>query len=223
MNALTRLPWDAVSRHDHKIITTSLKVAEVFGKRHDHILRDIEGLGQSRSGLSSGIGDPKSGEPAAPNLGALNQFCRLNFEADTYRDAQKKPRPMYEMTKDGFTLLVMGYTGDKAMAFKVAYINEFNAMAAHIAQGKDKIRSALERDYFRRFPKDQTIRLLAQNGEPYWYIGQIVQRSAATVGKAIKRMIDLCLIDAELFAIQRTGRREWFALRRKHFHQLRLF
>lgn len=41
---------------------------------------------------------------------------------------QRKKLPMYYMTKDGFTLLVMGYTGEKAMKFKEGYIKQFNAM-----------------------------------------------------------------------------------------------
>lgn len=46
----------------------------------------------------------------------------------SYINAQNKKQPMYLVTRDGFTLLVMGYTGEKAMKFKEAYIKQFNAM-----------------------------------------------------------------------------------------------
>lgn len=87
-------------------VVTSLDVAETFGKRHDHIIRDIENLL---------LGIPKNGE--------------AYFYKGEYTNEQNKQKyPMYYMNRDGFTLLVMGYTGEKAMKFKLAYINQFNAM-----------------------------------------------------------------------------------------------
>ena len=83
---------------------TSLDVAETFGKRHDNVLRDIR------------------------ELGCSSEFRLLNFEESGYTNAQGKKQPMIYMTRDGFTLLVMGYTGDLAMRFKEAYIKQFNAM-----------------------------------------------------------------------------------------------
>jgi Rha family phage regulatory protein len=84
--------------------TTSLIVAETFGKEHKHVLRDIQGLDCSE------------------------HFNRSNFELVEYKDAKGESRPMYEMTRDGFTILAMGYTGKKAMQFKEIYIAAFNAM-----------------------------------------------------------------------------------------------
>lgn len=84
-------------------VTTSLIVAKVFGKRHDNVLRDIESLSCSES------------------------FNLLNFEETPYVHPQNgQTYKMYEMTKDGFSFLVMGYTGEKAGQFKEAFINEFN-------------------------------------------------------------------------------------------------
>ena len=90
-----------------KPLCTSLQVAETFGKRHDHVLRDIEALNL-----------PKSEE--------INEFNQLNFFPKSYKDSRGRKQPMYLMTKDGFTLLVMGYSGEKAMKFKIAYIQRFN-------------------------------------------------------------------------------------------------
>ena len=84
-------------------ITTSLIVAEVFGKRHDHVLRDIENLSCSESFRVANFGE-------TPYVHEQN--------GQTYR--------MYEMTKDGFSFLVMGYTGEKAGEFKEKFIIEFN-------------------------------------------------------------------------------------------------
>ena len=86
--------------------TSSLLVAQTFGKRHDHVLRDIEKV-----------------------IAQLPEdFSQPNFGAANYLDAQGKSRLMYLLTRDAFTLLVMGYTGKEAMAFKVKYIEAFNAM-----------------------------------------------------------------------------------------------
>lgn len=87
-----------------RVAVTSLDIAETFEKRHDNVLRDIHEIGCSA------------------------EFRLLNFEESFYVNAQNKKQPMYFVTKDGFTLLAMGYTGDLAMRFKEAYIKQFNAM-----------------------------------------------------------------------------------------------
>ena len=83
-------------------VTTSLIVAEVFGKEHKNVLRDID------------------------NLSCSDNFNRLNFERITYKDVRNREQTAYDMTKDGFSFLVMGYTGEKAGQFKETFINEFN-------------------------------------------------------------------------------------------------
>ena len=87
---------------------SSLQVAEEFGKRHDNVLRDIE------------------------NLDCSKEFNALNFECVKYKDSKGEKRPMFFMTKDGFTFLVMGYRGKKAAGFKEAYIRRFNDMEVFI-------------------------------------------------------------------------------------------
>lgn len=85
-------------------VTTSLKVAEVFEKNHKDVLRDIE------------------------NLTCSQEFRERNFAPSSYQSIQNKKMPMYVMTKDGFTFLAMGYTGNKASVFKEKYIDCFNRM-----------------------------------------------------------------------------------------------
>lgn len=90
--------------------TSSQLVAQTFGKEHKHVLRDIE----------------KVCEQLPEN------FSQSNFGLANYLDAQGKSRPMYLLTRDAFTLLVMGYTGKEAMQFKLKYIEAFNAMEAEL-------------------------------------------------------------------------------------------
>ena len=92
-------------------VVSSLDVAETFGKEHKNVLKDIRELGCSK------------------------EFGRLNFEQSHYMNSQNKKQPMYYMTRDGFVLLAMGYTGEKAMRFKEAYIKQFNAME-NLLKGK---------------------------------------------------------------------------------------
>lgn len=108
--SLAVLPINAVEISGARTFTTSLMVADVFGKQHKNVLRDID------------------------ELDCSPDFRRLNF-GPTIRDvpgpkgAFRKER-FFEIAKDGFTFLVMGYTGAKAAQFKEAYINRFNEMAS---------------------------------------------------------------------------------------------
>lgn len=92
-------------KNEEILTTTSRDVAEVFGKEHKNVLRDIE------------------------TLQCSGNFRKLNFELSEYKvDGNNKTYHEYIITRDGFTLLVMGYTGEKAMQFKEAYIRAFNEM-----------------------------------------------------------------------------------------------
>lgn len=108
-----------VFARDGAIYANSRDVAEAFEKRHDHVLRDIDAL----------LGSPDLGNLTNQGIGAFRLVTAFDERAN-------KEVRSFDMTKDGFTLLAMGYTGQKAMAFKVRYINAFNAMA-------DTLREAL--------------------------------------------------------------------------------
>lgn len=88
----------------NETVTTSLKVAETFHKRHDSVIRDIR------------------------NLECSKEFTSHNFVESRYKDRTGKYNPMFYITKDGFMFLAMGYRGKKAARFKEAYIAEFNRM-----------------------------------------------------------------------------------------------
>jgi len=98
---------------DKQAVTTSINIAEDFEKRHDHILRDVISL-----------------EKDLPNFGEM--FAEGN-EPDSYG----RDRKIYFMNRDGFTLLAMGFTGKKALQFKMKYINAFNEMEKEIKQKID--------------------------------------------------------------------------------------
>lgn len=86
-----------------KATTTSMVVAEYFGKEHKNVIRAIGNLLQDSDVAN-----------------------RLNFALVDYEDAKGEKRPMYELDRDGFTLLAMGFTGKQALQFKLSYIDAFN-------------------------------------------------------------------------------------------------
>ena len=85
---------------------TSMQVAEVFGKNHRDVLRDIRNV-QSKCSM---------------------EFNERNFALVEYADAKGEKRPMYLLSKDGLMMVTMGYTTPEAMAIKESYIAEFNRM-----------------------------------------------------------------------------------------------
>lgn len=89
---------------NNSIYTTSLDIAEKFGKDHRNILRDINALVTQ------------------------NPSVTTMFHLTTYTNSRNREYPMYKMNRDGFSLLVMGFTGNDATAWKLKYINAFNRM-----------------------------------------------------------------------------------------------
>lgn len=109
---------DFISAEGERLTTTSRHVAVVFGKRHDNVLHAIRGLT----------------EHLPP------EFNALNFEAVVFLDEKGQSCVSYILSRDGFALLAMRFTGKKALAFQVAYIQAFNAMAAYIKNQRDGLR-----------------------------------------------------------------------------------
>ena len=106
---------------DGKPVVTSKQVADHFGKQHRNVLVDIKSL-----------------------LSDSGEFGKLNFLLTTYISSQNKELPCYEMTRDGFTLLAMGYTGKDALLWKVKYIEAFNAMERELLTGNAKFGSVMD-------------------------------------------------------------------------------
>ena len=95
-----------------QVLTTRLKVAEVFEKEHKHVLDAVRKL-----------------------FTAENSAVKQMFQESTYLNERNQSQPMFVMNRDGFTLLAMSFNGKKALDFKIAYIDAFNTMEAEL---KDK-------------------------------------------------------------------------------------
>lgn len=100
-----------IQNKDGVAVVSSRVVAQDFGKRHAHVLEKIEQ------------------KLANQKIGSLNYFIE-----SSYIDNQGKPRKEYLMTRDGFTFIVMGFTGEKADEWKLQYIEAFNKMEEYIKQ-----------------------------------------------------------------------------------------
>lgn len=91
-----------------RVLVSSRDVARVFGKEHSNVLKAIRALECS------------------------SNFNEVNFNSVNYQDSKGETRPEILMTRDGFTFLAMGFTGEKAAQFKEAYIAAFNQMEARL-------------------------------------------------------------------------------------------
>ena len=111
----TSSPAPVVFDRGGSIRTSSRDVADLFGKEHRNVLRDIDALIAAEPTLAEG--------------------GLLSFEHTPYVEpATGQTYRQYEMSRDGFTLLAMGFTGKKALSFKMAYIAAFNAMEKKLRQ-----------------------------------------------------------------------------------------
>lgn len=100
---------ELVQVENEQVVTESRKVAETFGRPHKDVLESIRGI-----------------------LAAENSATRFFYET-TY-DNRGKQYPMFLMNRDGFSLLVMGFTGAKAMQWKIKYIEAFNEMERQLKE-----------------------------------------------------------------------------------------
>ena len=138
----------------------SLYVAEFFEKNHKEVLRDIRNI-------------------AAPNSGLSKEFAERNFALGSYKDKQNQKRPCYYLTRDGFTILVMGYTGKKALRFKELYIRRFNEMEELI---KSLVKARTE------FPLlTENIKLLHEKPKPYHFSNECDMINRIVLGKSAKQ------------------------------------
>lgn len=132
-----------------------LMVAKMFEKEHKNVLRDIA------------------------NLDCSEDFRQLNFEPSTYKNEQGKKQPCYNMTRDGFVFLVMGYRGKKAAQFKEAYIKRFNQMEQFI---QTLVETRQE------FPLlTANIKLLHDNPKPYHFSNECDMLNRIVLGKTAKQ------------------------------------
>ena len=101
---------------NQQVVTTSLQVAETFEKNHQHVLRDLDNL--------------KEG---------VRNWTDLFYEDEYVHPQNKQTYRQIIMNRDGFTLLAMGFTGSKALKFKLDYIEAFNRMENHIKENQTRL------------------------------------------------------------------------------------
>lgn len=145
------MPSPSVMLHNGRPATTSLEVAKFFDKRHDNVVRDIRSIIDN----------------------CPERFTALNFEVSNYLDNTGRSLPLFIIFKDGFTLLVMGYTGPEAMRFKLAYIEAFNALEAEVHRQREGALPPAPRKFspsstLSRKPLEKLVKVWAsQSGLPY--------------------------------------------------------
>lgn len=155
---------------NNRLVTTSLLIAQNFGKRHKHILEAIK------------------------NLDCSKEFNETNFRPVEYTDVKGEKRPMYEITRDGFVFLCMGFTGAAAAQWKEKYINAFNQMENRIVQDQNQVQ-ALQAAFLKFAPREAQIIHYYQMGLGLSEIGRLVDLAAGSVAKRLKHLTTLGLVD----------------------------
>ncbi|MXD58887.1 peptidase [Escherichia coli] len=122
MATIPTLTQPEIAIVDGQAVTSSLAVANFFSKRHDDVLKKIRTLECSAS------------------------FTARNFSVSDYTDCTGRKLPCYQITRDGFAFLAMGFTGKRAARFKEAYINAFNLMEKSLSGADASDMSAVARN-----------------------------------------------------------------------------
>lgn len=184
-----------------KVVTTSLRIAEYFGKAHKDVLKAIS------------------------NLEITKDLQERNFSLSFYTrelpNGGSKKEPMYYITRDGFTLLAMGFTGKKAMQFKIAYINAFNEMEEMLQKqectkyAEELIDAEIQK--FNKRLKEAALQVRQRNGADYGPYGEIQTGVYSYKGMPLKeklRNIFSQLSNAYVEAYCLSGK--YLAVKKKH-------
>ncbi|MBF0605709.1 MAG: Rha family transcriptional regulator [Nitrospirae bacterium] len=133
---MTNHPTPNIQLMNGRLVTTSLEVAGHFGKKHFNVLRDIGHI-----------------QKHVPE-----EWGQLNFELSSYLNEQDKEQPCYTITRDGFALLAMGFTGREAMKWKVRFLATFNRMERALRIGRETYHDRIERTLFADHPRWEAVR-----------------------------------------------------------------
>lgn len=166
-----------VKVENNQIVTDSRSVAEHFGKRHDNVMVAIGGI--------------------LKNKETQQMFCKTTY----VNEQNNQTYPMYLMNRDGFSLLVMGFTGKAALEWKLKYIDAFNEMEKQLA---NKNTLVIPKDY------PSALRALADEYE--------AKQKLLTENKVMKPKAEYfdCLVDRNLLTNFRTTAKE-FHMKQKQF------
>lgn len=112
-----------IAKQKEGIVVRSMDIAKHFGKRHDHVLRDIDRL-------------IRDAELHSPSVGTEMFF------ATTFTNERNREYREFLMNRDGFSLLAMGFIGQKALAWKLKYIAAFNQMEEALSAKEQSVMAA---------------------------------------------------------------------------------
>lgn len=142
-----------VFKNNNQAVTSSLSVSENFNKGHNHVLRDVRNLQKD-----------------------VSNFGQMFYET-TEPDSYGRPRKIYLMNRDGFAILAMGFTGSRAMEFKMKYINEFNRMEQFLNSPEMIVQRAMEIQQKKILQLEGKLK----RDEPYTTFGKAVSNSNASI------------------------------------------
>lgn len=147
----------------NRLITTSLAVSQHFGKKHKNVIQAIEVLECSR------------------------EFRGLNFQPTSYTTSQGKLLPMYEITRDGFMFLCMGFTGKAAARWKERYITAFNALEQTLHDDTAKL-AQTQTELLKSRPLWKAIKRYKQLGLNHVEIGKLTGLTKQTIRDHVRKM-----------------------------------
>lgn len=179
-----------VSVENGQPVTTSLVVAEKFEREHKHVLDSISTL-----------------------LEQMNtaEFSALFFES-TYKASNGKTNKMYLMNRDGFSLLVMGFSGKRALKFKLKFIEAFNKMEQQLKYGVEKTpQTYLEA--LKELVKKEEARLDAERRARENLDAKLLQDQATSIGKKYKHKLSRA---SKCLNVKGFGRNKLFSFLREN-------
>ncbi len=170
---------ELVEFRNGRTVTTSLQVSERFNKNHQHILRDIDNL--------------KEG---------VQNWTDLFYEDKYIHPQNKQEYRQVVMNKDGFTLLAMGFTGKKALEFKLKYIEAFNQMEERIKEERLELPSTpmeiLELTFQAQKETDERVEKVEKDVKELKDLKKLEPGMYNFIGKAVSNKINATLEDLAL-------------------------
>lgn len=161
---------------------SSLVVAQMYGKRHDHVLRDIEAIHQDLIKPVDESNLPKSGGIGLDlKFGPIEgqRFFDENFVLSSYKDSRGRKQPVYFMSKNGFSMTVLAYTGAFAVKVRALYVQRFDEMERfirHLASARMD------------FPLlTENIKLLHEHPRPYHFSNECDMLNRIVLGMTAKQ------------------------------------
>ena len=156
-----------IQNKDGVAVVSSRVIAYDFDKRHDHVLRDIENL--------------------IKDMGATQNWGDLFIESKYQHPQNKQWYKEYLLTRDGFSLLVMGFTGKEALQWKLQYIEAFNKM-------EEQIKQASHNPYANLSPELQSIIMLDQKQ-------QMLEQQVQTVQQKVNEIEENAKLDPAEYSL----------------------